>query len=474
MDIAADRHARVRRDRDGGPIPRAIWSESGAAGLGRGDEHSKAGQPRAIVGSWFGTTPTGLKQLITFHADGTVLRSVPGEVSIDPARPPHTSAHGVWRYLGKGRFGVTIWDIFYDINTGELLRVQQASPRGDAGRLPRWRQRQSDSGSDRFAGRCGVVSHWHPQPGADSVRAARVGRDLDGQCCHERVEPARRRTGLVLSWARQPPRHGGVGPSATERGAAARDTLQVIRWRAATIWRTMRRRALRNDAVESRAGGRRERLAGAREALSALCQTYWYPLYAYLRRRGLDPEDARDLTQGFLTSLIERQDFEGLRQDRGRFRAFLLASLKHYLRIGRHVNGRRSGAVAGRWSRSRTPRACTWSSRWITPLPKRSSSGAGHLTVVDCLLADLRAQWTAQGRASEFDELKACLLGQAPAGGYAAVAARLGTSEGAVKAAVHRLRRRFQSLLRQRVAETVADGRDVDDEIRHLIQALSA
>ena len=69
----------------------------------------------------------------------------------------------------------------------------------------------------------------------------------------------------------------------------------------------------------------------AREALSSLCQTYWYPLYAYLRRRGLDPEDARDLTQGFLTSLIERQDFEGLRQDRGRFRAFLLASLKHYL-----------------------------------------------------------------------------------------------------------------------------------------------
>jgi hypothetical protein len=69
----------------------------------------------------------------------------------------------------------------------------------------------------------------------------------------------------------------------------------------------------------------------ARDALSSLCQTYWYPLYAYLRRRGLDPEDARDLTQGFLTSLIERQDFEGLRQDRGRFRAFLLASLKHYL-----------------------------------------------------------------------------------------------------------------------------------------------
>jgi RNA polymerase sigma-70 factor (ECF subfamily) len=96
------------------------------------------------------------------------------------------------------------------------------------------------------------------------------------------------------------------------------------------------------------------------------------------------------------------------------------------------------------------------------------------LTVVERLLTELRTQWTAQGRASEFDELKACLLGQTPAGGYAAVAARLETSEGAVKAAVHRLRRLFQSLLRQRVAETVADERDVDDEIRHLIQALSA
>ena len=91
----------------------------------RSDEHSKQGRPWGIVGSWFATTATGLRQLITFHADGTVLRSVPGEVSIDPARPPHTAAHGVWRYLGDGRFGVTIWDIFYDINTGQLLRYNR-------------------------------------------------------------------------------------------------------------------------------------------------------------------------------------------------------------------------------------------------------------------------------------------------------------------------------------------------------------
>jgi RNA polymerase sigma-70 factor (ECF subfamily) len=212
----------------------------------------------------------------------------------------------------------------------------------------------------------------------------------------------------------------------------------------------------------------------ARDALSSLCQTYWYPLYAYLRRRGLDPEDARDLTQGFLTSLIERQDFEGLRQDRGRFRAFLLASLKHYL--SNWSARERTQKRGGGWQM--VPLENAEGLYVIEPVshatPETLFERRWALTVVDGLLAELRAQWTAQGRASEFDELKACLLGQAPAGGYAAVAARLGTSEGAVKAAVHRLRRRFQSLLRQRVAETVADGWDVDDEIRHLIQALSA
>ena len=91
----------------------------------RSDEHSRAGRARGIVGSWFGTTATGIRQFITFHADGTVLRSVPGEVSTDPARPPHTAAHGVWRYLGKGRFGVTIWDLFYDVNTAQPLRYNK-------------------------------------------------------------------------------------------------------------------------------------------------------------------------------------------------------------------------------------------------------------------------------------------------------------------------------------------------------------
>ena len=89
------------------------------------DAHSREGRPWAIVGSWFGSTATGIRQLITFHADGTVLRSVQGEASINPASPPHTPAHGVWRYLGEGRFGVTIWDLFYDVSTAQPLQYNK-------------------------------------------------------------------------------------------------------------------------------------------------------------------------------------------------------------------------------------------------------------------------------------------------------------------------------------------------------------
>lgn len=80
------------------------------------------GRPWGIVGTWLGTTGTGAKLLTTFHADGTVINSVQGAVSTNPARPPHTSHHGLWRYLGEGRFGVTMWDIFYDIGTGQLIQ----------------------------------------------------------------------------------------------------------------------------------------------------------------------------------------------------------------------------------------------------------------------------------------------------------------------------------------------------------------
>jgi RNA polymerase sigma-70 factor (ECF subfamily) len=220
------------------------------------------------------------------------------------------------------------------------------------------------------------------------------------------------------------------------------------------------------------AGGRESPAAHA--ALATLCEIYWYPIYAYVRRRGAGPEDARDLTQGFLASLLERRDFEHLRRERGRFRAFLLASLQHYLAndaARRRAQKRGGSAVTlplfdeaeGRYrfepADPSTPETL-YERRWA-------------LTVIDRVLARMRGEWEADARGAEFDALKACLLGQGPIGGYAVVARELGRTEGAVKVAVHRLRRRFQTELRRDIAETVSDPDDVDDEIRHLIRALA-
>jgi DNA-directed RNA polymerase specialized sigma24 family protein len=214
--------------------------------------------------------------------------------------------------------------------------------------------------------------------------------------------------------------------------------------------------------------------SAARTALAALCEAYWYPLYAYVRRRGTNADDARDLTQGFLTSLLERRDFEHLDQERGRFRAFLLASLQHFLSndAARRRTQKRGGGITllpltfddaeGRYriepEDSATPETL-YERRWA-------------LTVIERVLGQLRREWEATGRETEFDELKACLLGQNPPGGYAAMAARLDTSEGALKTAIHRLRRKFQVELRRDIAETVSDPADVDDEIRYLVRAL--
>jgi RNA polymerase sigma-70 factor (ECF subfamily) len=216
--------------------------------------------------------------------------------------------------------------------------------------------------------------------------------------------------------------------------------------------------------------------SAARSALAALCEAYWYPLYAYARRWGASPDDARDLTQAFLASLIERRDFGALHPDRGRFRAFLLASLKHFLAndASRRRAAKRGGGVAplplafdeaeGRYGVEPTDPAT----------PERLYERRWALTVIERVLAAVRAEWEQAGREREFDALKGCLLGGAPPGGYAAVAGQLGTTEGAVKAAVHRLRRKFQARLRDDIGATVSDPADVDDEIRYLVRALGA
>jgi RNA polymerase sigma-70 factor (ECF subfamily) len=218
--------------------------------------------------------------------------------------------------------------------------------------------------------------------------------------------------------------------------------------------------------------------SAASHALATLCEAYWYPLYAYLRRRGESIEDARDLTQGFLASLLARRGFDHLSPDRGRFRAFLMASLKHFVanEAAARRAARRGGgqvllpldAVTGEAERRYTLEPV----RPVTPETLFERRWA--LILIDRVLGELRARWEAEARGTEFDRLKACLLGDAPPGGYDAVARELGTTAGAVKVAVHRLRRRFRTELHRQIAETVADPADVDDELRHLIRALGA
>jgi RNA polymerase sigma-70 factor (ECF subfamily) len=221
------------------------------------------------------------------------------------------------------------------------------------------------------------------------------------------------------------------------------------------------------------AGG--DNSSAARAALASLCELYWYPLYAYIRRHGYSPDDASDLTQAFFTSLLERRDFEQLTPERGRFRAFLLASLKHFLAndVARRRTLKRGSGVAPaslsldhaeeRYGREpagvMTPETL-YERRWA-------------LTVIERALASLRQEWQRQQREPEFEALRRCLLGSAPPGGYAAVAATLSMSEGALKTAVHRLRRRFRMQLRQDIAETVSGPDEIEDEIRYLIRALS-
>jgi RNA polymerase sigma-70 factor (ECF subfamily) len=212
----------------------------------------------------------------------------------------------------------------------------------------------------------------------------------------------------------------------------------------------------------------------ARAALSTLCEAYWYPLYAFIRRWGADPDAARDLTQAFFTSLLERRDIEQVRPERGRFRTFLLASAKHFLlnEAARSRAAKRGGGLSplplafdeaeGRYqvepADGTTPETL-YERRWA-------------LTVVERVIIAVQAKWQKTGRGAEFEVLKESLLGEGPPGGYAAAAEALGTTEGAIKVAAHRLRRAFRAELRAGIAETVSDPLEIDEELKYLERAL--
>lgn len=212
----------------------------------------------------------------------------------------------------------------------------------------------------------------------------------------------------------------------------------------------------------------------AKTALATLCETYWFPLYAFVRRQGYDAQDAQDLTQGFFTRLLEKKDLRDVQRERGKFRSFLLASMKHFLmnewdrtQAQKRGGGQRMLSVDFDEAESRLRLE---PSHEQTPEVIFEKQWA--LTLLDRVRAVLREEFVTAHKAEQFDRLHVYLTGEKSAVTYAEVAEELRISEAAVKMAVSRLRRRFHDRLRKEIAQTVATEDEVDDEIRALIDAL--
>ena len=213
----------------------------------------------------------------------------------------------------------------------------------------------------------------------------------------------------------------------------------------------------------------------SRQALEALCKAYWYPLYAFVRLQGYDPDAARDLTQAYFAQLLEKDYLKDVQPSAGRFRAFLKVSIKHFLskeRVKAHALKR--GGRARVISLDADDAEGHYRFEPVDRLtPEEIFERRWALTVIERVLGKLRQEFSQTGKEEEFDKLKAFLTGEEPRTSYREVAAELGTSEGAVKASVHRLRGRFGKLLREEIAETVANPDEVDDEVRHLLQVIA-
>ncbi len=209
-------------------------------------------------------------------------------------------------------------------------------------------------------------------------------------------------------------------------------------------------------------------------ALAALCQTYWYPLYAYARRRGYRAEEAQDLTQGFFAQLIDKHYLDAADSERGRFRSFLLTAFKRFLSKERHHaqaekrgGGRRILPLDFERGESRF---------LLEPATTATAESIYErqwaLTLLERVMAQLRDEFDQAGQHDGFEQLKVFLTGESGAPSYRDVAGALGMTEGAVKVAVHRLRRRFRAVVLTEIAQTVAAPADVDDELRQLFAAV--
>ena len=213
----------------------------------------------------------------------------------------------------------------------------------------------------------------------------------------------------------------------------------------------------------------------ARDALEKLCRNYWLPIYVFVRRQGHGAHDAQDLTQEFFARLLVRNFLAGVQREKGRFRSFLLASVKHFLaNEWDKANAQKRGGGQVPISIDADLAENSFEMEAVdTMTADRIFERRWALALLDLVLRRLREEYTRDGKEKQFNELKATLTEGSRTVAYAEIARRLSTSEGAIKVAVHRLRQRYRELLRAEIADTIANPGEIDDEIRNLFAALA-
>ena len=214
----------------------------------------------------------------------------------------------------------------------------------------------------------------------------------------------------------------------------------------------------------------------ARFALVSLCENYWYPLYAYLRRRGYAPDRAQDLTQEFFMRVLEGRYLDRADPEKGRFRSFILTSLKFFAadeQDRQRARKRGGGAVVSiEFSSGKSGEERYQREPGHDETPDRIFERRWALSMLERVMERLRDEFVQHDRPENFERMKVFLLGQSEAP-YAALAGEMNTSEGALKVAIYRLRKRYRELFRQEIADTVADPAEVESELRYLAAVLT-
>ena len=211
-------------------------------------------------------------------------------------------------------------------------------------------------------------------------------------------------------------------------------------------------------------------IPGAHEALEKLYRTYWYPLYAYIRRRGHDAHEAQDLTQEFFARWLASKALRSVGREKGRFRSFLLAAMNHFL-ANEWERGQtlKRGGAASFISLDEVSAEERYRLEPVTDLtPEKIYERRWALTLLDHVLVRLREEYIASGKGGLFEQLRVFLSDAKGVMSYAEAAAKTSLSEATVRQAVHRLRQRYRELMRAEIAHTVSSPQEIDEEIRHL------